>query len=301
MSATGLAMNPTPRTFTGLQSTAASFKAEFRKLRQRPAVWILGGILLAALVLFGYAFDWLQLTFPSKNFHSDLGLTVAQLKTTLYPINFVKQSLQGVGILGGALALILGALAVGSEFGWGTVKTVYTQRPGRLQALAGQLGVITLITLVYSVTFFAAAALCSTIIALIDGHAINWPAAIDILKAVGASWLIFGCWAVFGMTLAYLFRQSAMAIGIGLAYLLAIEGILFRVLNGFDASWVHTLEKFFAGQNATALIQSFGQVFARPGAAAPLVTAGEAVLVLAAYTVVFGAVSAFTVRARDVA
>ena len=51
---------------------------------------------------------------------------MAQLKTTLYPINFVKQSLQGVGILGGALALILGALAVGSEFGWGTVKTVST-------------------------------------------------------------------------------------------------------------------------------------------------------------------------------
>jgi ABC-type transport system involved in multi-copper enzyme maturation permease subunit len=278
-----------------------SFKAEFRKLRQRPAVWILGGILLAALVFFGYAFDWVQLTFPSKNFHNELGLTPAQLKAALYPINFVKQSLEGVGILGGALALILGALAVGSEFGWGTVKTVYTQRPGRLQALAGQVGVMAVITATYSIAFFAIAALCSWIIATIDGHPATWPAAIDIVKAALASWLIFGCWAAFGMALAYLFRQSAMAIGIGLAYLLAIEGLLFRVLNGFDASWVHTVEKFFAGQNATALLQSFGQVFARPGTAAPLVTAGEAVIALAAYTVVFGAVSALLVRARDVA
>ena len=58
-----------------------SFKAEWRKLRQRPAVWVLGGIMLAAIFLFGYAFSWLQLSFPSKNFHSEAGLTIAQLKT----------------------------------------------------------------------------------------------------------------------------------------------------------------------------------------------------------------------------
>ncbi len=276
-----------------------AFKAEWRKLRQRPAVWILGGILLVALVLFGYAFNWVQLQFPAKNFHNDLGLTPAQLKVALYPMNFVKNSLQGVGILGGALSLILGALAVGNEFGWGTVKTVYTQRPSRIQALAGQLGVIAVITAIYSVAFFALAALCSWIIAIIDGQAATWPAAVDIVKAVGASWLIFGCWSLFGMALGYLFRQSAMAIGIGLAYLFVIEGILFRVLNGFDASWVSTVEKFFAGQNASALLQSFGQVFPSR-AAAPVVSAAEAVLVLAIYTVVFAAASALVVRARDV-
>ena len=279
----------------------SAFKAEFRKLRQRPAVWILGAILLVALVLFGYAFQWLQLQFPAKNFHSDLGLTPAQLKVALYPVNFVKNSLEGVGILGGALALILGALAVGSEFGWGTVKTVYTQRPSRLQALAGQLAVIGVITAIYSVVFFGLAALCSWVIVTVDGQTSTWPAAIDILKAVGASWLIFGCWALFGMALGYLFRQSAMAIGIGLAYLFVIEGILFRVLNGFDASWVPTVEKFFAGQNASALLRSFGQVFPSRGVVAPIVSAGTAVLVLAIYSAVFAAASALVVRARDIA
>jgi ABC-2 type transport system permease protein len=278
-----------------------AFKAEFRKLRQRPAVWILGAILLVALVLFGYAFQWIQLQFPARNFHSELGLTPAQLKVALYPVNFVKNSLEGVGILGGALSLVLGALVVGSEFGWGTVKTVYTQRPSRLQALAGQLGMIGVITAVYSVLFFALGALCSWIIVTVDGQASTWPAAIDILKAMGASWLIFGCWSLFGMALGYLFRQSAMAIGIGLAYLFVIEGILFRVLNGFDASWVPTVEKFFAGQNATALLRSFGQVFPSRGAVAPIVSAGTAVLVLAIYTAVFAAASALSVRARDVA
>ena len=102
------------------------------------------------------------------------------------------------------------------------------------------------------------------------------------------------------MTLAFLFRQSAMAIGIGLAYVLAIEGILFRLLGGFDASWVTTIEKFFLGQNAGALIKSFGQPFANPGAVAPIVTAGVAVLVLVVYSLVFAGVSSLVVRTRDV-
>jgi ABC-2 type transport system permease protein len=277
-----------------------TFKAEWRKLRQRPAVWVLGGIMLAALFLFGYAFNWIQLSFPSKNFHPEGGLTIAQLKTTLYPINFVKNSLQGVGIVGSILTLILGALVVGSEFGWGTVKTAYTQRPGRLQTLAGQVGVVSVITAVFAIAFYAVAAVASFGIALADGATITWPAAIDILKALGATWLIFESWSLFGMTLAFLFRQSAMAIGIGLAYVLAIEGILFRLLGGFDASWVTTIEKGFLGQNAAALIKSFGSAIANPGAAAPIVTAGVAVLVLIAYSVVFAGVSSLVVKTRDV-
>lgn len=278
-----------------------SFKAEWRKLRQRPAVWVLGGIMLAALVFFGYFFTWLQVSFPSSHFRPDGGLTIAQLKLTLYPINFVKNSLGGVGIVGSILTLILGALAAGSEFGWGTVKTVYTQRPGRLQALAGQVAVISVIVAIFAIAFFAVAALASSIIALGDSQPITWPAAIDILKALGATWLIFESWTLFGMALAYLFRQSAMAIGIGLAYVLAIEAILFRLLGGFDASWLTTLEKFFLGQNATALLQSFGQIFIQSGAAPPLVSAGQAVLVLVVYGVIFAGVASLVVRARDVA
>src|SRR3984893_12168701 len=194
-----------------------SFKAEWRKLRQRPAVWVLGGIMLGALILFGYAFNWIQLSFPSKNFHPEGGLTIAQLKTALYPINFVKNSLQGVGIVDSILTLGVEIVDVGSEFVWGTVKTVYAQRPGRLQTLAGQVGVVTVITAIFTVAFFAVAALTSLGIALGDGASITWPATIAILKALGATWLIFESWSLFGMTLAYLFRQSAMAIGIGLA------------------------------------------------------------------------------------
>jgi ABC-2 type transport system permease protein len=162
-------------------------------------------------------------------------------------------------------------------------------------------GVVSVIAAIFTIAFYAVAALASLGIALGDGVAITWPAAIDILKALGATWLIFESWSLFGMALAFLFRQSAMAIGIGLAYVLAIEGILFRLLGGFDAGWVTTVEKFFLGQNASALIKSFGQPFPSPGAAAPIVTAGVAVLVLAVYALVFAGASSLIVRTRDVA
>ncbi len=278
----------------------ASFKAEWRKLTRRPAIWVLAGILLAALVLFGYVFQWIQYTFPSKNFHSDLGLTADQLKVALYPVNFVKNALGGVAILGSILALVLGALAVGSEFGWGTVKTIYTQRPSRLQAFIGQVGAVSVIVAILVLAFYALAALCSWAVIAIDGKPVVWPAAIDILKALGATWLIFECWTLFGMALAFLFRQSAMAIGLGLAYVLAIEGILFRALSGFNLSWLTTVEKFFVGQNANALTGSFGTAIPTRGTLAPAVSAEQAVLVLAGYALAFVVLTAAVIRARDV-
>jgi ABC-2 type transport system permease protein len=284
----------------------ATFRAEVRKLRQRPAVWVLGGILLVLVVLFGYAVEWIQYATASASFRSG-GLTAAQLKEGLYPAAFVKVITNGgISTLGPALVVVLGALAVGSEYGWGTLKTVFSQRPGRIQVLAGQFAALGLIVAVLVVAMYALAAASSFVIVLLDGKPVLWPAALDILKGMGASWLVFESWTLFGALLAYLFRQSALAIGLGLAYMLIIEGLVFGLLGGFNLSWLTTAEKFFIGQNATALGLSFGQAVqaARGGGPAvsstPLVGAGQAVLVLAAYGLAFIAASLLVVRRRDI-
>jgi ABC-type transport system involved in multi-copper enzyme maturation permease subunit len=277
----------------------ASFTAEWRKLSRRPAVWVLGGILLAIPVLV-YTFSWIQYTFPSASFRPDTGLTAAQLKTTLYPANFARQMVEGLAVVGSALMLVMGALIVGSEYGWATLKTVFTQRPGRLQILAGQLGAATAINVVLVVALYALAALSSWIIVTADGNPAVWPAALDIVKAMGATFLIFECWTLFGMTIAYLFRQSALAIGLGMAYMLAVEGILFRALSAFNIGWITTIEKFFVGQNANALATSFGQALPVRAASAPLVSAEQAVIVIILYALVFVAGAAALVRLRDV-
>lgn len=272
-----------------------SVKAEWRKLVRRPAIWWLGAFILAMVALV-YTFSWIE--YNSSSFHPDPHTTLAQLKAQLYPANFATMMVSGLAVLGGALMLVMGALAVGSEFGWTTFKTVYTQRPGRLQVLAGQLGAISAINALIVVAVYGLAAVSSFTIANLAGAAIVWPSFGDIVKAMAANWLIFEVWILFGMVMAYLFRQSALAIGLGLAYMLAIEGILFRALSGLHLSWLNDIEKFMIGQNAGALAGSFPTSGFR--APTPLISADHAVLVVLAYALAFVIVSTVLVRSRDV-
>ena len=59
------------------------------------------------------------------------------LASTL-PDQLVANTLGGFPVFAGALALVFGALVFGSEYGWGTVKTLLTQRPGAAAVLGGQ-------------------------------------------------------------------------------------------------------------------------------------------------------------------
>jgi ABC-2 type transport system permease protein len=274
----------------------SSLKAEWRKLRHRPAVVWLGAFVLGIIVAV-YGFSWIE--YNSASFHPDAGATVAQVKASLYPVNFASLIVSGIAMIGGALMLVMGALAVGSEYGWTTVKTVYTQRPGRLQVLGGQVAAISAVNALIVLAVYAVAALSSFIIANLAGAAVVWPAIADILKAVGATWLIFEVWILFGMVMAYLFRQSALAIGLGLAYMLAIEAILFRALRGLSLDWVTSVEKFMVGQNANSLAASFPGTALHPQLA--LVSIQHAVLVIVGYGLAFLVIAAVLVLRRDVA
>ena len=274
----------------------STFKAEFRKLRRRPAVWWLGAFILALIVIV-YAFSWIEANSP--NFHGDAGATAAQLKDTLYPANFAAMIDSGLAVIGGAFMLVMGALIVGAEYGWGTLKTVYAQRPGRLQIVAGQVSAISVVNAVLVIGLYAIAAVCSFVIANLAAAQLVWPALLDIAKAMAATCLIFEVWILFGMALAYLFRQSAMAIGFGLAYMLAIETILVRALHGFNLTWLDTVEKLMVGQNAASLANSFASGGIRP--AQTLVSIDHALLVILSYGAAFILTAALLVRNRDVA
>jgi ABC-type transport system involved in multi-copper enzyme maturation permease subunit len=140
------------------------------------------------------------------------------------------------------------------------------------------------------------------VIAEIDGHAIAFPAADVILKAVGAGFLIFGFWAVLGFALATVFRQSAMAIGLGLAYALVIEVLIFTLLRGIGGTTVQQIQQWFPIANTGYLASSFGEISLRgiAASAAPFADATHAVLVLLIYIAVLTALSAWLWRTRDV-
>jgi len=284
----------------------AVLNGELLKLRKRPAVYVCIGILLLLLLAFGYLLSWVVFTYTKQTTGPSgvpPGATYAELKKALYPLRFIQNTLSGGTTLGGVLALIIGVLSQGSEFGWGTIKTAFTQRPRRLEWLAGKLISVALTMLVMSVVLLAVAALTSFILATIDGADRTWPDAVTILKGLLAAWLIYCFWAFFGLTLATLFRQSAMAIGLGLAYALVIEALIFGLLGQFVGDPVRKVQQWFPLANANYLVQSFGQAtrFGGDGAAArPYADATHAVTMLLVYCAAFVIVSAIFLQRRDV-
>ena len=276
-----------------------AFWAEWLKLRKRPGVWVIGALLVTLVVLLDYGLIFLiALTRPSN---ADIGggATVETLKQVLYPVNLVQNVLSNfTGGAGGSIALILGVLAVGSEYGWGTLATVFTQRPGRLEAFAGKLGALGAVLACYVLAVFAAGAAASVLIGAYYGHLTPGPPLFDVVKGALVAWLLMALWSGLGVLLAIGFRQSTLAIGLGLVYSIAVEGIVFSLLGRF--SWMRDVEKVFPGANGSALVDAFGRAARAPDAPPPVVGPGQALLVVLAYLVLSLALSALLVRSRDV-
>lgn len=269
----------------------ATINAEWRKSRFRPAFLVASGIMVGITVLV-YLVTWYLALHPGR------GERVANI-ATLYPDQFVNNIMGAAFPIGAATAIVVGAIFAGSEFGWGTLKTIFAQRPGRLTVWAGRVFVFAAWMLIITAVLMAAGVAMSVVVALFQGHTISWPAGADILKGAGAIWLILAVNGAIGLALGTLIKQSAAALGIGLTYVLAVEIIAVRfidLINNGQYKWITDL---FVNQNATALTQSFtSPAFGR--AIAPSISAEHAVLVLAAYGIGLVVVAAGLLRLRDV-
>src|SRR5260370_13121910 len=166
--------------------------AELYKTVRRPAVWVCVLGLLAIAVTIGYAVPWLPETFTKTTQGLPQGTTLADFKITLYPQNFVRNTVGNP--LGGVFALILGVLMQGSEYGWGTVKVLYTQRAGRVAMLVGKLAALATLIVVIGLALFVADAASALAAGLLDGQSIQFPAASEIVKGMAALSLIYGFW-----------------------------------------------------------------------------------------------------------
>jgi ABC-2 type transport system permease protein len=91
------------------------------------------------------------------------------------PEHLVGTLMGGFPFLGGVLELMLGVLAFGSEYGWGTLKTLFTQRPGRLHVFGAKLLALAGTLIAFVLVVFALGALASYAIAVREGAEVSWP------------------------------------------------------------------------------------------------------------------------------
>lgn len=270
----------------------ASFGAELLKLRKRPATWLLGGVWLAMLLTFAYLLPY---------FSSDSSFGPDPITDTL-PANLVGNAVGGFALFGGALAMILGALVAGSEYGWGTVKTVFTQRPGRLPIFGGTLAALAVVLLGSVLVSFVVAAGASATVAAAESLPMDWPGPADIAVGIAAGWLILGMWCLFGVLLGTLTRGTAMAIGLGLVWALVVENLIRASAGAIDL--LATLEQAMPGVNAGSLVAALGAADASEGEGTPgvaaVVSGTQATVVLIGFVALFAVLAGGFQRRRDV-
>jgi ABC-2 type transport system permease protein len=279
----------------------AASRAEWFKLVRRPAVWVSIGLFLALGVGVDYLLTYLVAVHPPSGPVQTGENSAAALLASLSPASLVPKALSDVSTLGGIFAVILGALVQGSEYAWETVKTSVIQLPGRLTIVAGRLIALGLLLALMTGSLFLLDSVASRAIASADDAAKSFPAALDIAEGLGGEWLILAVLATLGFALATLFKQSAMAIGLGLAYTLVIESIVFALLGQLGDA-VKQIHGYFPIANTDYLAQSFGYVPSIVGVSvsAPSVHAMHAVAVLLVWLAAFIVVSGLLTRARDI-
>jgi ABC-2 type transport system permease protein len=278
----------------------SSTRAERLRLLKWPVTWVVVGVWSVMNLFFAYILSYLTYRTAVSDGDDLLAraqmadMSLAQLPATL---------VQGLPMFGGAVVLILAALATGSGYGWTTWKTVFAQGPRRLTAFAGTIAALAVIVTGLVLLTLTLDVLASIVVQSAESQALVWPAFGSLAEGVGAALLIMLTFTLGGAVLGVIARSPALSVGLGLVWALVVENLLRGVAQLLGP--LETLTDVLPGTAAGSLAGALGA--AGPGGAAGTGTPGvlttltgsSAVGLLMVYAVVFLAVMAVAVQRRD--
>ena len=276
-------------------------RAQLFALVRRPAAWTI----VAAMIVLNQVFSFLipYISYSSSDPSGfDAGSTPEELLAGMLPAQIVPNTLGGFPVFAGALALALGALVLGSEYGWGTFKTIVTQRPGRLSVLAGQLLAVFTFLAGTVLVLFALSALTSTGIALAEGESATPPGFRHLAEGYAGGVLILSMWAGIGAALAVALRSVALPVGLGMVWALGIENLVSAMARSM-LSALEPIRDVLPGVNAGSLVAALTpeRIGSPPPGVADTVSSTQALTTLGAYVLVAVVIAAWSHQRRDVA
>ncbi|BDT92853.1 hypothetical protein IFM12275_28290 [Nocardia sputorum] len=280
-----------------IRDLVASTKAEMLRLRKWPAFWIVLGTWILLNLTFAYLFNYLAYTSGESSRMSN-GLPREALLRQMLPAAVPEVFTQGMAMFGGALMLILGALTVGSGYGWGTWKTVFTQGPSRVRAVAAVVVSLAVVVVALVCTAFVTDIAVAALIAASQSQPLALPALDRSLLGILTGVVILGMWTLAGALIGAIARGPAPAVGLGLVWVLVVENLLRGVAGIFAPIEVITdhLPGTAAGSLAGAMRTVDGP--ATPGVLHVLGRT-ESLVVLVAYLVLFAGGTIWLLRERD--
>lgn len=278
----------------------SSTRAELLRLLKWPVTWVVIGVWSVMNLFFAYILGYL--TYRTALSDGDAFLARAQLgdmSLEQLPATLV----QGLPMFGGAVVLILAALATGSGYGWTTWKTVFAQGPRRLTAFSGTIAALVVIVTGLVLLTLTLDALASVVVFSAESQALVWPTFASLAEGVGAALLIMLTFTMGGAVLGVIARSPALSVGLGLVWALVIENLLRGVAQLLGP--LETLTNVLPGTAAGSLAGALGAT--GPGGDAATGTPGvlttltgtSAIGLLVVYAVVFLAVMAVAVQRRD--
>ncbi|MBP2476448.1 ABC-type transport system involved in multi-copper enzyme maturation permease subunit [Crossiella equi] len=282
-----------------MTAVLATTRAELFRLRRWPAVWVIGGAWLLLNLVFVYVFNYLSYTDAMAGFAE--GAPKSVLLDRLLPEAVPVALVQGTPMFGGAIMLTLGALAAGSGYGWGTWKTAFTQGRSRWRVLAGTAAALASVVVTVVLVTLAVDLAVSTGIALAQGQALAYPPLAEVLRALLGGLLVLGMWVSAGVALGTLSRGPALAVGLGVVWVLAVENLLRGVAGALD--WLAPVTDVLPGSVAGSVVAALGATPVSQGGTPGVVAAlggWSAVGLAAGYLVAFAALTAWLVRRRDI-
>jgi ABC-type transport system involved in multi-copper enzyme maturation permease subunit len=140
-----------------------------------------------------------------------------------------------VATLAGTVLLVLWAIAVASDYSTGVIRILVQAQPRRSKLLVGKIGALTGFTLVATVTTTLVVVLIARPLASLEGIPVEaWRT--DFFTHLVSGYVNFTVagfvWGAIGLMLAVLTRSAALAIGIGIGYLLVVESLISIVASG---------------------------------------------------------------------
>jgi ABC-type transport system involved in multi-copper enzyme maturation permease subunit len=140
----------------------------------------------------------------------------------------------------GVVTLSIWAVATASDYSSGLVRLLVAAEPRRWRLLAGKVGALLIVT--------AAATTVAAIVNLFAGLPAAQAAGIstaawgtDLLEVVAGAWvnlyLALCVWGVLGLVIATLARSAAVAISIGVGYVLVVESLI-KMVRDAPSDWL---------------------------------------------------------------
>jgi ABC-2 type transport system permease protein len=256
-------------------------KAELQRLvRRRTLVISIAGSILFAIVA--------TLTVFASAKSTDIaispqgGTTLAQLGTS----GGATQAFAVGASFAGFLVFVTFIAMVAAEFSGGTFRALLLRDPHRLRVIVGKvIGLLIVAAGVAALTEFFSIIMSLVLAPTKDISTSAWFSAAGLGNALVDFVTVFAGvagWAVFGATLAVIFRSAPLALGVGFAWAGPFENIVVD-------SWT-TGYRFFPGQVLRSVIRGGTIELQFP----------RALLTTAVYTGVAAAATLFLVQRRDV-